>query len=86
MFHFKNRQHIFFYNKQPTRNTNFSNLFLEWESYSKNKLEKLVILFGFNIRICHDARSSERQIQKYVTMHGHLNVRFKNAFVRLGNR
>ena len=29
------------------------------ESYSKNKCEKLVIFFGFIIRIYHDARSSE---------------------------
>jgi len=29
--------------------------------YSKNKLEKLVHLFGFSIRIYHDARSSECQ-------------------------
>jgi hypothetical protein len=28
---------------------------------SKNKFEKLVHLVGFIIRICHDARSSERQ-------------------------
>jgi len=27
------------------------------EFYSKNKLEKLVHLFGFIVRICHDARS-----------------------------
>jgi len=32
------------------------------ESYSKNKLEKLVHLVGFIIRIYHDARSSECQI------------------------
>ena len=30
--------------------------------YSKNKFEKLVLLVGFIIRICHDARSPERQI------------------------
>ena len=30
-------------------------------------------LVGFIIRIYHDARSPERQ---YITMHGHLNVRF----------
>jgi len=34
------------------------------EFYSKNKCEKLVHLVGFIIRICHDARSSESQIQK----------------------
>ena len=33
------------------------------EFYSKNKLEKLVHLAGFIIRIYHDARSSERQIR-----------------------
>ena len=32
------------------------------EFYSKNKLEKLVHLVGFIIRIYHDARSPERQI------------------------
>jgi hypothetical protein len=31
------------------------------EFYSKNKFEKLVHLVGFIIRICHDARSAERQ-------------------------
>ena len=30
--------------------------------YSKNKFEKLVHLVGFIIRIYHDARSPERQI------------------------
>ena len=30
------------------------------EYYSKNKIEKLVHLVGFIIRICHDARSPER--------------------------
>jgi len=34
------------------------------EFYSKNKFEKLVHLVGFVIRIYHDARSPERQIQK----------------------
>jgi len=33
------------------------------ELYSKNKFEKLVHLIGFIIRICHDARSPERQIK-----------------------
>ena len=33
------------------------------EFYSKNKFEKLVHLVGFIIRIYHDARSPERQIQ-----------------------
>jgi sulfur relay (sulfurtransferase) complex TusBCD TusD component (DsrE family) len=32
------------------------------EFYSKNKFEKLVHLVGFIIRICHDARSQELQI------------------------
>jgi len=31
------------------------------EFYSKNKIEKLVHLVGFVIRIFHDARSPERQ-------------------------
>ena len=31
--------------------------------YSKNKLEKLVHLVGFIIRICHVARSSECQMR-----------------------
>ena len=34
------------------------------EFYSKNKLEKLVHLIGFVIRIYHDARSGESQIYK----------------------
>jgi len=34
------------------------------EFYSKSKLEKLVHLVGFIIRIYHDARSPERQIRK----------------------
>jgi len=33
------------------------------ESYSKNKFEILVQLVGFILRIYHDARSSECQIQ-----------------------
>jgi hypothetical protein len=35
------------------------------EFYSKNKFEKLVHLVGFIIRIYHDARSSECQINLY---------------------
>ena len=31
------------------------------EFYSKNKFEKIVHLVGFIIKICHDARSPERQ-------------------------
>ena len=34
------------------------------EFYSKNKFETLVHLVGFIIRIYHDARSPERQIQR----------------------
>ena len=34
------------------------------ECYSKNKFEKLVYLFGFIIRIYHDARSPECQRTK----------------------
>jgi len=37
------------------------------EFYSKNKCEKLVHLIGFIIRICHDARSPERQITSDIT-------------------
>jgi len=33
------------------------------EFYSKNKFEKLVHLVGFIVRICHDARSAERQVR-----------------------
>jgi hypothetical protein len=33
------------------------------EFYSKNKFEKLVHLVGFIIRIYHDARSSECQME-----------------------
>jgi hypothetical protein len=35
----------------------------------QNKIEKLVHLVGFIIRIRHDARS-------HVTMHGHMNVKY----------
>ena len=34
------------------------------EFYSKNKFEKLMHLVGFIVRIYHDARSPERQIQQ----------------------
>jgi hypothetical protein len=34
------------------------------EFHPKNKFEKLVHLVGFNIQICHDARSHERQKKK----------------------
>jgi len=34
---------------EPTRSTIFSNLFLEWDSHSKIKFEKLLFLFGFII-------------------------------------
>jgi len=37
------------------------------EFYSKNKFEKLVHLFGFIVRIYHDARSPERQIRYYLS-------------------
>ena len=37
------------------------------EFYSKNKFGKLVHLVGFIIRICHDARSPERQIRGLAT-------------------
>ena len=40
------------------------------EFYSKNKFEKLVHLVGFIIRIYHDARSPECQIN--VQVHGSL--------------
>ena len=36
------------------------------EFYSKNKFEKLVHLVCFIIRICHDARSPERQIRPHL--------------------
>jgi len=36
------------------------------EFYSKNKFEKLVHLFGFIIRIHHNARSPERHIRQEV--------------------
>jgi hypothetical protein len=38
------------------------------EFHSKNRFEKLVHLFGFTIRIYHDARSHERQIHNYSTL------------------
>ena len=41
------------------------------EFYSKNKFEKLVYLFGFILRIYHDARSPERQI---INLYVHFNV------------
>jgi len=45
------------------------------EFYSKNKFEKLVHLFGFIIRIYHDARSPEGQM----TLH-----KARSAVLRLG--
>jgi len=36
------------------------------EFYSKNKFESLVHIFGFIIRIYHDARSPERQTASLV--------------------
>jgi len=36
------------------------------EFYSKNKLEKLARLVGFDIRIYHDTRSPERQNHKFI--------------------
>ena len=44
------------------------------EFYSENKFEKLVYLVGFIITIYHDARS--RELQLFITMHGHVNVKF----------
>jgi len=38
------------------------------EFYSKNKFEKLVHMVGFIIRIHHDARSPERQIQVFLNV------------------
>ena len=51
------------------------------EFYSKNKFEKLVYLFGFIIRIYHDARSSKRQTfcnTRFVSLkfYGTLDVAF----------
>ena len=36
------------------------------EFHSKNKFEKLVHIVGFVIGMCHDARSSECQIQRHL--------------------
>ena len=57
------------------------------EFYSKNKFEKLVQLVGFIIRIYHDARSPEHLSRctvtwTFITMHGHLNVKFPCSFVQ----
>jgi len=38
------------------------------EFYSKNKFEKLVLLFGFIIRIYHEAPSSECQTVRVLCM------------------
>ena len=43
------------------------------EFYSKNKFEKLVNVVGFIIRIYHDARSAERQIQ-FISVINHLDA------------
>ena len=67
------------------------------EFYSKNKFEKLVHLVGFIIRICHDARSPERQtipllcVQWKTPADGrrncpkHLEFYSKNKFEKLVN-
>jgi len=39
------------------------------EFYYKNKIEKLVHLFGYIIRIYHDARSPERQKNHFIVKH-----------------
>ena len=44
------------------------------EFYSKNKLEKLVHLVGFIVRIYHDARSPESQITANVDYYRHLDI------------
>jgi hypothetical protein len=41
------------------------------EFYSKNKFEKLLYLVGFIIRIYHDARPPERQINGGISTHTH---------------
>ena len=48
------------------------------EFYFKIKFEKLVQLFGFIVRIHHDARSPGRQ---FITMHGHLNINLSRCTV-----
>jgi len=50
------------------------------EFYSKNKIEKLVYLVGFIIRICHDARSPERQKEE-VNLHGNFALSIAAAFL-----
>jgi hypothetical protein len=64
-FHDKHEQGLFHIIK-PTRCTNFSNLF--WNETAlvsfQNKFEKLVHLVGFII-------------WKFVTMHGHMNVKYE---------
>jgi hypothetical protein len=61
--------------RKPVRNIEF---------YSKNKFEKLVHLVGFIIRIYHDARSSECQIQE-CTYHGGQVARVTKFFTLVRN-
>jgi len=48
--------------RQTNSKQNGNNSPKDAEFYSKNKFEKLMYLVSFIIRIYHDARSSERQI------------------------
>jgi len=50
------------------------------EFYSKNKLEKLMQLVGFIIRIFHNVRSSERQIHNTTSLHIHITRRWSLIF------
>ena len=51
------------------------------EFYSKNKLEKLVHLVGFIIRIYHDARSPERQTDIYIYGFHHKTCGYLNMSI-----
>jgi len=56
------------------------------EFYSKNKFEKLVHLVGFIIRVYHDARSAECQIQ-CTCIYLHCFVSYKNhLFIYVENQ
>ena len=55
-------------------------LLLVVEFYSKNKFEKLVHLIGFIIRIYHDTRSSERQINNIIDKNYKINTSLLKIF------
>jgi len=65
-----------------TSYSSFTNIYLLYLFYSKNKFEKSAHLVGFFIRIYHDARSPERQFFFDVLLTVHLSI-FISVFNQL---